>query len=34
MHKGELYEMQLDSTYNLYAVEYDFIKDREVMADN
>lgn len=34
MHKGELYEMQPDSTYNLYSVQYDFEEDREVMPDD
>jgi hypothetical protein len=33
MNHGELYELQEDGTYNLYSVQYDYLKDKTVVPD-
>ena len=33
MNHVELYELQEDGNYNLYSVQYDYLKDKTVVSD-
>jgi hypothetical protein len=34
MSEGKLYEMQNDNTYTLYQVKFDYLKDKDTIADD